>query len=146
MSDKTHFSEMIARANLFDISLTVHSLFAKDSLEMNDEDREQVVEACAKTSEEEILVAHGTDTMVETATVVARHLEQHGIKKRVVFFGAMIPYENSRSDALFNLGTAIMAVQIVETGVFVAMNGQLFPWNFVRKNREKGVFEKLTTS
>lgn len=142
MPGGTHFPEMIARANFPDIQLNVHSLFAKDSLEMTDADREQVTDACIHTHETEILVAHGTDTMAETAAVVAQGLQKTGKQKRVIFFGAMIPYENSKSDALFNFGTAIMAVQLVEPGVFVTMNGRIFSWESVRKNREKAVFEK----
>ena len=91
-----------------------------------------------------IVITHGTDTMAETAGVLGRALESGETDlsgKRIVLTGAMVPYSVSGSDALFNLGSAIMAAQLVEPGVYIAMNGRCFPWHSVRKNRTLGVFE-----
>lgn len=116
----------------------VNVLMMKDSQFMTDEDREKILEACQKTSEEKILIAHGTDTMVNTAAILGAKITQ----KTIVLFGAMKPAKDVDSDAIFNLGTALAAVQSLPHGVYIAMNGRLFNWNNVRKNKEKGVFEE----
>jgi L-asparaginase len=108
-----------------------------DSLDMQTANRLQVLESCSRAPEERIVITHGTDTMVETAEVLGRA----GLAKTVVMTGAMVPYIFSNSDAVFNLGCAITAVQLLPHGVFIAMNGTVFPWDKVRKNRERGVFE-----
>jgi L-asparaginase len=85
------------------------------------------------------VITHGTDTMVETARVLAL---QHG-DRTIVLTGAMIPYAFGSSDGLFNLGSALSFVQVLPAGVYIAMNGRWFRWNDVRKNRETGTFEPL---
>jgi len=84
------------------------------------------------------VITHGTDTMVETAIVLARGIAD----KTVVLTGAMIPYKFGSSDGLFNLGSALAFAQTLPPGVYVAMNGRCFPWNRVRKNRQTGTFEE----
>jgi len=74
--------------------------------------------------------------MVETATYLAKSLKE----KTVVLFGSMIPYSIDNSDALFNLGVALSAVQLKENGVYIAMNGQVFDFDKVQKNKELGIF------
>lgn len=113
-----------------------------DSLEMGEEGRRSVLEACGRAEEEQIVITHGTDTMVETATMLGRA----GLAKTIVLTGAMIPYAVAGSDAVFNLGCAVASAQILPHGVYIAMNGELFPWDNVRKNREEGVFERLHTN
>jgi L-asparaginase len=108
-----------------------------DSLDMRTSNRLQVLESCRRASEERIVITHGTDTMVETAEVLGRA----ALAKTIVLTGAMVPYIFSNSDAVFNLGCAITAVQLLPRGVFIAMNGMVFPWDKVRKNRDQGVFE-----
>ncbi|MFO7729958.1 MAG: asparaginase domain-containing protein, partial [Spirochaetia bacterium] len=90
-----------------------------------------------KAVEERIIVTHGTDTMAETAQV----LGAAGLKKTVVLTGAMVPYAVQHSDAVFNFGFSVAAVQLLPTGVYVAMNGRVFAWDEVRKNRAEGRFE-----
>ncbi len=112
----------------------------KDSLEMDDHDRQIIADACRECEEQVVIVTHGTDTMTETAAVVAAaHLD-----KTVVFTGAMIPYAVNGSDALFNLGGAFAAAQSCPPGVYIAMNGKVFESGAVRKNRSNGVFEEVT--
>ncbi len=109
-----------------------------DSLDMHPSNRVRVLESCRQASEERIIVTHGTDTMVETAAV----LGEARLEKTVVLTGAMVPYIFSNSDAVFNLGCAVAAVQVLPHGVFIAMSGRIFGWDRVRKNRELGVFEE----
>jgi L-asparaginase len=109
-----------------------------DSLDMHESNRLQVREACRRAPEDRIVITHGTDTMVETAEVLGRA----ALAKTIVLTGAMVPYIFSNSDAVFNLGCAITAVQILQPGVYIAMNGTVFPWDDVRKNREQGLFAR----
>jgi L-asparaginase len=106
---------------------------------MTDADRARIVEACARSAEDRIVITHGTDTMVETARAVA-----HGVAgKTVVLTGAMVPYAFGSSDGLFNLGSALSFAEVLPPGVYIAMNGQHFAWDHVRKNRQAGVFERI---
>jgi len=113
-----------------------------DSLDMRTANRLQVLESCRRAPEERIVITHGTDTMIETAAV----LGDAALAKTIVMTGAMVPYIFNNSDAVFNLGCAITAVQILPVGVWVTMNGRVFPGNGVRKNREQGVFETTSGS
>lgn len=110
-----------------------------DSLYMQDENRHSVLESCRKAEERHIIITHGTDTMTETA----RLLGSASLDKTIVLTGAMIPYKIQGSDALFNFGVAFAAVQLLPPGVYIAMNGRVFDWNHVRKNRAQGVFEEI---
>lgn len=109
-----------------------------DSLDMQDADRQRIKAACAQAPEQHIVIIHGTDTMRETAVVLA----QAGLSKTIVLTGAMIPYEIADSDALFNFGFAFGVAQTLSNGVYIAMNGQVFAWDKVQKNRLAGVFEQ----
>jgi len=110
-----------------------------DSLQMQDTNRRSVLDACSSAREERIIITHGTDTMAETA----RLLGPARLPKTIVLTGAMIPYQVQGSDALFNFGTAFMAAQLLPPGVYIIMNGQVFTWDRVRKDREKGVFVEI---
>ena len=111
-----------------------------DSLEMTEADRRQVAQHVADTPESHLVILHGTDTMVQTAITVAQRRQDH---QTIVFTGAMIPISQPNSDGLFNLGLATAAVQLLDPGVYIAMSGQVFAADQVRKNSEKGVFESL---
>jgi L-asparaginase len=136
----THLPEML-RLGRSKIEAAVQTVCMMDSLEMGAAERERILEACRSSLEERILVTHGTDTMVETAAVLARGLAGSG--KTVVLTGAMVPFAFGSSDGLFNLGSALSFVQVLAPGVFVAMNGRCFPWDNVRKNKAEGVFEEI---
>ena len=110
-----------------------------DSREITDEDRETIARNCVKAKEERILVTHGTDTMVDTARVIAGQVKD----KTIVLTGAMVPYTFGSSDGLFNLGSALAFVQTLPHGVYVVMNGRHFSWDNVRKNIKTGEFEEL---
>lgn len=133
----THLSEMLALGRS-KLSTTVETLMMIDSLFMTDTDRQNILEHCQNTTEQQIVITHGTDTMVETAAVLAKA----ELNKTIVLTGAMIPYKFGSSDGLFNLGSALAFVQVLPAGVYIAMNGQFFSWNNVRKNKELGIFEK----
>jgi L-asparaginase len=134
----THLPEML-RLGRSRVDTTVETLLMIDSLDMSDADRARIVAACARCPETRIVITHGTDTMVETARAVA-----HGVSgKTIILTGAMVPYAFGSSDGLFNLGSALSFAEVLPPGVYIAMNGQHFPWDRVRKNREAGVFEAL---
>ncbi|HAP43289.1 MAG: asparaginase [Spirochaetes bacterium GWD1_61_31] len=107
-----------------------------DSLQMTDDHRARILEACRNAPEHRLVITHGTDRMAETA----RYLGPAGLNKTIVLTGAMIPFKISGSDSLFNLGTAFMAARLLPPGVYVAMNGRSFPWQDVRKDYARGVF------
>jgi L-asparaginase len=134
----THLNEMLRLARCR-VDVSIRTLMMIDSLEMTESDRQIVIDNCRSCSESRILVTHGTDTMADTA----RRLHEAALGKTVVLTGAMIPYAFGSSDGLFNLGSALSFAQVLPPGVYVAMNGQYFPGDQVRKNRELGVFEKL---
>jgi L-asparaginase len=110
-----------------------------DSLEMTEEDRQLIVHQCNNCDETQIVITHGTDTMSETAKMIAQHVKD----KTIILTGAMIPIKFGSSDGLFNLGSALAFAQSLPAGVYVAMNGRYFNWNNVRKNKQTGVFEEV---
>jgi L-asparaginase len=121
------------------VEVTVRTVMLVDSLDMTDADRGLIAQNCAQAPESRIVVTHGTDTMVETAAVIAGAVTG----KTVVLTGAMVPYAFGSSDGLFNLGSAISFAQVLPPGVYIAMNGRYFPHDKVRKNRKTGVFEEV---
>lgn len=116
----------------------VVSLFRKDSLEVTAEDRRILKEFIAKDDAGHYVISHGTDTMVDTASALA---DLPG--KRIVLTGALSPARFKTTDAIFNVGMAVAAVQTVGPGVYIAMNGQVFPAGEVKKNREENRFERI---
>lgn len=136
--EATHVEEMLRRGRCM-LDVTVEVLMMIDSLEMKESHRSRIAEACLSSGESQIVITHGTDTMVETAAVLAAAVQD----KTVVLTGAMVPYAFGSSDGLFNLGSALSFVQALPPGVYVAMNGRCFRWDNVRKNRDVGVFDAL---
>ncbi|MBQ5940981.1 MULTISPECIES: asparaginase domain-containing protein [unclassified Massilia] len=134
----SHLPEVIKRSRMT-VPVALDVLPLLDSLDMQDADRQRVLAACQGAQEKAIVIIHGTDTMRETAAV----LGAANLGQTIVLTGAMIPYEIANSDALFNLGFACGVAQTLPAGVYVAMNGQVFPWDNVQKNRAAGVFQQL---
>ena len=135
----THVPEMLRRGRCR-LEVAVETAMMIDSLDLDGTGRQHIVSRCLASSERAIVITHGTDTMVETAHALAAA----GLSgKTIVLTGAMVPYAFGSSDGLFNLGSALSFVQVLPPGVYVAMNGQHFNWDSVRKNRETGVFESL---
>jgi L-asparaginase len=134
----THVGEMLELGRSR-IDVRIRTVMMVDSLEMTEADRTLIVQNCVKAPEERIVITHGTDTMTDTAAAVAAAVTG----KTVVLTGAMIPYAFGSSDGLFNLGSALSFVQVLPAGVYIAMNGKCFPWDRVRKNRERSEFEEI---
>ncbi|MFM2441386.1 MAG: hypothetical protein RL449_27 [Bacteroidota bacterium] len=134
----THLPEMLEKGRSR-LSLSIDTLLMKDSLEFDDTDRELISFACSAAAADRILITHGTDTMVQTA----QYLAAQNLPKTIVLTGAMIPYKFGSSDGMFNLGSALAFLQILEPGVYISMNGKIFATNNVRKNLEKGEFETI---
>ena len=138
----SHVEEMLRRGRCH-LQVTVEELMMIDSLDMTPSHRAAIIDACRACAESQIVITHGTDTMVETAHALAAE----GVPgKTIVLTGAMIPYAFGSSDGLFNLGSALSFVQALVPGVYVAMNGRCVAWNNVRKNRTIGVFEAIAES
>lgn len=121
------------------VPVEIRTLMMIDSLEMTNEDRELIAHQCNQCEEDMIVITHGTDTMPETAQMLAEKIKT----KTVVLTGAMIPIKFGSSDGLFNLGSAIAFAQSLPHGVYVAMNGRCFKGNNVKKNKQTGVFEEI---
>jgi len=134
----SHLPEILRLARVtVPVAIELNQLI--DSLQMQDENRRSVLASCERSAEDLIVVTHGTDTMAETAAL----LGSAALDKTIVLTGAMIPYKIQGSDALFNFGFAFAAVRLLPRGVHICMNGRVFAWDAVRKNREIGVFEEI---
>ncbi|MFT4768892.1 MAG: L-asparaginase [Glaciecola sp.] len=117
---------------------TVESAMRKDSLELTDDDRKLIRESAERCTEQHVLITHGTDGMVQTGQALK------GIEgKTIVLTGALQPAAFKGSDAIFNIGCALGALQAATPGVYITMNGQLFGIDNVRKNLERNRFEAL---
>jgi len=134
----THLKQMLEQGRS-QLSVNIRSLMMIDSLEMTEEDRGIILTHCKKSTSDRIVITHGTDTMVETARYLAAQIKD----KTIILTGAMIPIVFGSSDGLFNMGAALAYVQTLEHGVYIAMNGQYFDYDNVRKNKAKGLFETL---
>ena len=121
------------------LDIKIETLMMVDSLEMSDNERQYIVDKCKKEKTHRIIITHGTDTMVKTASLLATQIKD----KTIILTGAMIPIKFGSSDGLFNLGSAMSFVQVLEPGIYITMNGRYFNWNNVRKNKTQGIFERI---
>ncbi|MBJ6136608.1 asparaginase domain-containing protein [Marinobacter litoralis] len=128
--------ELLTESNIHG-GYALRELMRKDSLELTDDDRTLILEAVNKTSSQRILITHGTDTMAETGEVL-----KQAAGKTIVLTGAMQPARMRRTDAIFNIGFAWSAVQLLPPGVYIAMNGEIFEAGAVRKNLAAQKFER----
>ena len=133
----THMSELLEKGRS-KVPVETSTLMMVDSLEMTSHDRDLIAHHCNQCEETRIVITHGTDTMGETAKLLAEKVKD----KTVVLTGAMIPIKFGSSDGLFNLGSALAFAQTLPAGVYVAMNGRYFNWDNVRKNKQTGIFEE----
>lgn len=136
--EDTQLPEML-RLGRCTLDINLRTLMMMDSLEMTEEDRQLIAYNCLQCEEERIVVTHGTDTMVQTASKIASTLTH----KTIILTGAMVPYRFGSSDGFFNLGSALAFAQTLPHGVYVAMNGRYFHWANVRKNTKTGLFEDV---
>jgi L-asparaginase len=139
----THLPSMFERGRCT-LEVNVKTLMMVDSMDMVEEDREIIAYNCQRCPHSRILITHGTDRLVETASYLARRNIEG---KTIVLTGAMVPYAfGTSSDGFFNLGSALAFVQILDPGVYVAMNGRHFKWDDVIKNKKTGFFEELNSN
>nr|NJM01144.1 asparaginase [Desulfobacula sp.] len=147
--DKVYFDALsryeVGESNLKDIlqnarvnfDYEIESLLEKDSLDMTEQDRLIILRAVQDDPNDKIIITHGTDTMIETASVLG------SIKDKVIVLtGAMEPAKFKTSDAMFNLGSAVAAVQVLAPGVYLAVSGRIFTPDNVQKNRVQKQFEE----
>jgi len=113
-------------------------LIQKDSRVMKEADREIILDKINSLTEERIIITHGTYTMPGTA----KYLGKEKLNKTIILFGAHIPANKENSDAFFNMGTALLAVQLLPKGVYILMNGKVFNWNNVKKDFPTGYFKE----
>ena len=148
--DKIYFDDMsqfevgesqvqhILTEGLVNFDYDVVSMFRKDSLDLTDDDRQKLKDFIENDDAERYVISHGTDTMVETAEVLAAIPG-----KTMVLTGALSPARFKTTDAVFNVGMAVAAVQTVDPGVYLAISGQIFEAGNVRKNRDANRFERI---
>lgn len=116
----------------------VRQMISKDSLEMTDADRQEILSEVQDHSGKHVIITHGTDTMVDTGQVL-----KQAAHKIIVIMGAMQPAIMKLTDADFNLGVAVAAVQTLSEGVYLCMNGRIYDVDRVVKNRAEGQFQDL---
>jgi L-asparaginase len=129
--------EILKEANV-NFKYEISSILHKDSLDMTDEDRQLVFDAVKSDEHRYIVLTHGTDTMIQTAKKLKTIPD-----KVLVLTGAMEPARFKSSDAAFNIGSAVAAVQTLQSGVYIAINGRIFDPHKVRKNLERNWFEGI---
>ena len=135
---ETHLNELL-KLGRSQLNVKIETLMLIDSLKMNQKDRNFILEKCVNEKTNKIIITHGTDTMIDTAKTLANKITN----KIIILTGAMIPIKFGSSDGLFNLGSALLFVQILEPGIYVTMNGRYFHWDNVKKNKKLGIFERI---
>ncbi len=110
--------------------------FQKDSLEITNNDRDILVDLIKNLKEDKIIITHGTDTMIETASFLNKHLKS----KLIIVTGAMLPERFSNSDASINLGSAIGAINILNKGIYIAMHGVVKSFDNINRNLDTGKY------
>ena len=135
---ETHLHELLSLGRS-QLNVKIETLMMVDSLEMTKSEKQYIVEKCKSEQTDRIIITHGTDTMVETAQIIAEYIND----KTIILTGAMIPIKFGSSDGLFNLGSALSFIQVIQPGVYITMNGRYFKWDNVSKNKRLGVFERI---
>jgi L-asparaginase len=132
----------LKQLRLPDAEIDAISVMNIDSLEMTQQDREEVLEVVLDRLDAPIVITHGTDTIVETGLFLKQHLPI--VAFPIIFTGAMTPLGFERSDGLQNLTESLLAARLLAPGIWLVMHNQVFPIDRVRKNRELARFEILT--
>ena len=135
---KTHLSELLELGRS-QLNVKIETLMMVDSLEMTEDSKKYIVEKCQKEKTDRIIITHGTDTMVDTAALLSKSIKD----KTIILTGAMIPIKFGSSDGLFNLGSALSFIQVIDPGIYITMNGRYFQWDNVKKNKKLGIFERI---
>jgi len=125
-------------AKRWGVKFNFKSIIQKDSLDMNEQDRRELLESIKESNSRKILIIHGTDTMDLSANYLSKSLKNRSI----VFTGAMKPYSIDSVEASLNLALSLgFLLSIDKDGVFISMGGKIAPFNLIRKNRSLGRFE-----
>lgn len=135
--NKTHIPKILKRARCL-LPTKIETLMLIDSLNITARDQQKILKACQKSKEKNIVITHGTSNMEKTAIFLGEKIKD----KTIVLTGAMVPYAFRNSDALFNMGASLALAQTLPAGVYVAMNGKIYPWDNVTKDAKKGLFKK----
>ena len=135
---KTHLSELLELGRS-QLNVKIETLMMVDSLEMTEDSKKHIVEKCKEEKTDRIIITHGTDTMVDTAALLSKSIKD----KTIILTGAMIPIKFGSSDGLFNLGSALSFIQVIDPGIYITMNGRYFQWDNVKKNKKLGIFERI---
>ena len=126
---ETHLHELL-NLGRSQLNVKIETLMMVDSLKMSKSEKNYIVEKCKEEKTDRIIITHGTDTMIYTAKLIAKNI----YNKTIILTGAMIPIKFGSSDGLFNLGSALSFIQVIDPGVYITMNGRYFKWDNVRKN------------
>lgn len=110
-------------------------VFRKDSLDISEQDRQLIFDVCKDVENDKIIISHGTDTMTKTAEKL-KDIEG----KKLILFGSSRPERFKDSDAAFNLGVAIGAINCISNGAYIAMNGKVHNWDKCKKDSKSGQF------
>ena len=135
---ETHLHELL-NLGRSQLNVKIETLMMVDSLKMSKSEKNYIIEKCKEEKTDRIIITHGTDTMVDTAELIAKNI----YNKTIILTGAMIPIKFGSSDGLFNLGSALSFIQVIDPGVYITMNGRYFKWDNVRKNNQLGIFERI---
>ncbi len=135
---ETHLHELL-NLGRSQLNVKIETLMMVDSLKMSKSEKNYIVEKCKEEKTDRIIITHGTDTMIDTAKLIAKNI----YNKTIILTGAMIPIKFGSSDGLFNLGSALSFIQVIDPGVYITMNGRYFKWDNVRKNNQLGIFERI---
>ena len=135
---KTNLHELLELGRC-KLDINIETLMMIDSLKMSTAERNYIVEKCQNENTHKIIITHGTDTIVDTAKILAKNIKD----KTIILTGAMIPIKFGSSDGLFNLGSALSFVQTLKPGIYITMNGRYFNWDNVKKNKKIGIFERI---
>jgi len=134
----THIKQMLREGH--DLTTAkITKLMLKDSKNMIEKDYNKILIECKNTREKQVVITHGTDNMHKTAQLLGKNIKN----KTIILTGALRPGTLEETDALFNLGGAIIAVQALPVGVYVAISGKIFEWHNVRKNKKHARFETI---
>ena len=136
--NNSHMHELL-KLGRSKLDVDIETLMMVDSMEMSITERSYIIQKCIEEPIGQIVITHGTDTMVETARMLADAIND----KTIVLTGAMIPVKFGSSDGLFNMGSALSFVQALPKGIYIAMNGQVFNQENVQKNKNLGIFEEM---
>jgi L-asparaginase len=120
------------------LPFTIVEVTRKDSLDLDDHDRAALVSAAMAADTDRIVITHGSDTMTVSAEALGAVPG-----KTIVLVGALTPARFAESDAAFNLGMAFATAQVAPPGVYITMNGTVFPAGQVVKDREAGAFVRI---